>query len=180
MTVVIQKVPSATSPEPAHAAQGAMSVAEKARARSVWSGSLYKPRAPIYPKLVHGKWRNIKWALLVATLTIYYVVPWIRWPRPLAAPQQSARPASPHCLIVRFIIVSLSTLPIELSGPVTKISFLRMDEVPAKSQLRSPHRRHGSARSSFPNLRRALMVPNLSGNYAKFGGGPLSRGCLVS
>lgn len=70
-------------------AHGPVSVAEKARARSVWSGSLYKPRTPIYPKLVHGKWRNIKWALLVATLTIYYVVPWIRWPRPPAAPQQA-------------------------------------------------------------------------------------------
>ena len=89
MTVVIQKVPSAAPAGPAHAAHGPVSAAEKARARSVWSGSLYKPRTPIYPKLVHGKWRNIKWALLVVTLTIYYAVPWIRWHRPPAAPQQA-------------------------------------------------------------------------------------------
>jgi cytochrome c oxidase accessory protein FixG len=52
-------------------------------------GGLYKKREPIYPKLVHGKWRNIKWALLIATLTIYYATPWIRWDRPGAAPDQA-------------------------------------------------------------------------------------------
>ena len=89
MTVVIQKVASAAPPESGQAPRGPVSVAEKARARSVWSGSLYKPRTPIYPKLVHGKWRNVKWALLVVTLAIYYVVPWIRWHRPPAASQQA-------------------------------------------------------------------------------------------
>jgi cytochrome c oxidase accessory protein FixG len=52
-------------------------------------GGLYKKREPIYPKLVHGKWRNIKWALLIATLSVYYVTPWIRWDRPGAAPDQA-------------------------------------------------------------------------------------------
>jgi cytochrome c oxidase accessory protein FixG len=49
----------------------------------------YKPRTPIYPKLVHGKWRQIKWAMLILTLTIYWVTPWIRWPRPHGAPQHA-------------------------------------------------------------------------------------------
>jgi cytochrome c oxidase accessory protein FixG len=52
-------------------------------------GGLYQPRVPIYPKLVHGRWRAIKWALLIATLAIYYVTPWIRWERPAGLPQQA-------------------------------------------------------------------------------------------
>jgi cytochrome c oxidase accessory protein FixG len=51
--------------------------------------SLYKKREPIYPQLVHGKWRRIKWAVLVLTLGVYYVVPWIRWPRAAGLPQQA-------------------------------------------------------------------------------------------
>ncbi|MFZ5730466.1 MAG: cytochrome c oxidase accessory protein CcoG, partial [Pseudomonadota bacterium] len=46
-------------------------------------------RTPIYPKLVHGRWRTIKWALLILTLTIYYVTPWIRWDRPGDLPDQA-------------------------------------------------------------------------------------------
>jgi cytochrome c oxidase accessory protein FixG len=85
MTVVIQRVPTPTTP----GGNGPVSAAAAARAKGLWSGGLYKPRAPIYPKLVHGRWRNVKWALLVVTLAIYYIVPWIRWPRPPAAPQQA-------------------------------------------------------------------------------------------
>ncbi|MGZ8363044.1 MAG: cytochrome c oxidase accessory protein CcoG [Caulobacteraceae bacterium] len=50
---------------------------------------LYKPREPIYPKLVHGRFRTLKWALMGVMLGIYYGVPWIRWPRPGAAPDQA-------------------------------------------------------------------------------------------
>lgn len=50
---------------------------------------LYKPREPIYPKLVHGRFRALKWGLMVLTLAIYYGVPWIRWPRPAGMPQQA-------------------------------------------------------------------------------------------
>jgi len=50
---------------------------------------LYKPREPIYPKLVHGKFRALKWGLMIVLLGIYYGVPWIRWHRPGAAPQQA-------------------------------------------------------------------------------------------
>ena len=50
---------------------------------------LYKPREPIYPKLVHGRFRALKWGLLAVMLTIYYGVPWIRWHRPGAAAQQA-------------------------------------------------------------------------------------------
>ena len=33
---------------------------------------LYAPRRKIYPQSVHGKFRTIKWAVLVVTLGIYY------------------------------------------------------------------------------------------------------------
>jgi cytochrome c oxidase accessory protein FixG len=84
MTVVIDRV---NRPEPVQR-QGPASAAAKVRAKDARSG-LYKPRTPIYPKLVHGRWRAIKWALLILTLTIYYVTPWIRWDRPGKLPDQA-------------------------------------------------------------------------------------------
>lgn len=50
---------------------------------------LYKPRTQIYPKLAHGRWRALKWALMALTLAIYYLTPWIRWHRPGGLPQQA-------------------------------------------------------------------------------------------
>ncbi len=50
---------------------------------------LYQPRIPIYPKLVHGRFRALKWALMAVMLVVYYGVPWIRWRRPAGAPQQA-------------------------------------------------------------------------------------------
>jgi cytochrome c oxidase accessory protein FixG len=71
------------------AADGApVSAAARVREKEK-GGGLYKPRVPIYPKLVHGRWRAIKWALLIATLVVYYGTPWIRWPRPEGLPQQA-------------------------------------------------------------------------------------------
>jgi len=84
MTVVIDRV---TRPQAARH-DGPVSAAERVRQKTP-GGGLYKPRTPIYPKLVHGRWRAIKWALLIATLGIYYVTPWIRWERPGALPDQA-------------------------------------------------------------------------------------------
>ncbi len=49
----------------------------------------YKSRVPIYPKRVHGTFRNLKWAVMVITLGIYYLVPWIRWDRGSGMPNQA-------------------------------------------------------------------------------------------
>lgn len=85
MTVVIDRTrSSAPKPEP-----GPVSAAARARASGDPGGGLYKPRAPIYPKLVHGRWRAIKWAVMIVTLAIYYLTPWIRWDRPGALPDQA-------------------------------------------------------------------------------------------
>jgi len=50
---------------------------------------LYAKRKQIYPKLVFGKFRNLKWFLLVVTLGVYYVLPWLRWTRGPGAPDQA-------------------------------------------------------------------------------------------
>lgn len=51
--------------------------------------SLYKAREPIFPKLVYGRFRAIKWIALVSTLGVYYLLPWVRWPRGAGEPSQA-------------------------------------------------------------------------------------------
>ncbi len=51
--------------------------------------SLYKKRVKVYPKAVRGSFRRMKWIILVLTLTIYYVTPWLRWDRGPYAPNQA-------------------------------------------------------------------------------------------
>jgi len=50
---------------------------------------LYAPRRKIYPQSVHGRFRNIKWAVLVVTLAVYYLLPFVRWDRGPNAPSQA-------------------------------------------------------------------------------------------
>jgi cytochrome c oxidase accessory protein FixG len=49
----------------------------------------YQARIPIYPKMVHGTYRKVKWTLMAMMLAIYYVTPWIRWDRGPGAPSQA-------------------------------------------------------------------------------------------
>jgi cytochrome c oxidase accessory protein FixG len=78
---------NASVPESSRAAP--VSVAAAARAKAAGDGGLYKPRTSIYPKRVEGRWRVIKWSLLVVFLAVYYLTPWIRWHRPEGLPQQA-------------------------------------------------------------------------------------------
>ncbi|MCA0303675.1 MAG: cytochrome c oxidase accessory protein CcoG [Proteobacteria bacterium] len=50
---------------------------------------LYLTRIKVYPRAIMGRWRTIKWAVLVALLGIYYAVPWMRWDRGPGAPSQA-------------------------------------------------------------------------------------------
>jgi len=50
---------------------------------------LYASRIPVFPRAVRGKFRQLKWAIMVVTLTIYYVTPWIRWDRGPSMPDQA-------------------------------------------------------------------------------------------
>ena len=51
--------------------------------------SLYVSREPIFPKRVSGRYRNLKWVIMIVTLGIYYVTPWLRWDRGPALPDQA-------------------------------------------------------------------------------------------
>lgn len=50
---------------------------------------LYQKRKQIYPKLVSGKFRTIKWILLFGTLGLYYLLPFLRWDRGPGASDQA-------------------------------------------------------------------------------------------
>jgi cytochrome c oxidase accessory protein FixG len=50
---------------------------------------LYAPRKKIFPKRVAGPFRRFKWLVMLVTLGIYYLTPWIRWDRGPYAPDQA-------------------------------------------------------------------------------------------
>jgi cytochrome c oxidase accessory protein FixG len=50
---------------------------------------LYLARRKIYPQSVSGTFRRIKWAVLIVTLGIYYLLPFVRWNRGPGAPSQA-------------------------------------------------------------------------------------------
>jgi cytochrome c oxidase accessory protein FixG len=50
---------------------------------------LFKSRVRIHPKEAEGRYRATKWAMMAFTLSIYYLVPWLRWNRGASAPSQA-------------------------------------------------------------------------------------------
>ncbi len=69
---------------------------------------LYADRVRVYPRSVHGIARNIKWAILVLCLVVYYVTPWIRWDRGEGVPNQAVLLDMAH---ERFYILGLTLWP---------------------------------------------------------------------
>ena len=51
--------------------------------------SYYEKRKAVFPKVVNGPFRRFKWFMLVVTLGIYYLTPWLRWDRGPYAPNQA-------------------------------------------------------------------------------------------
>ena len=51
--------------------------------------SLYAAREHVFPKAVQGFFRRLKWQIMVVTLGIYYLTPWIRWDRGPHLPDQA-------------------------------------------------------------------------------------------
>ena len=49
----------------------------------------YAPRKKVYPQAVNGRYRRIKWALMIVALSTYYVTPFIRWNRGEHLPNQA-------------------------------------------------------------------------------------------
>ncbi|MQV97847.1 cytochrome c oxidase accessory protein CcoG [Sinorhizobium medicae] len=52
-------------------------------------GPLYEKRRKIFPKRAEGRFRRFKWLLMLMTLGVYYLTPWIRWDRGAHAPDQA-------------------------------------------------------------------------------------------
>ncbi len=50
---------------------------------------LYAARQKIFPKRASGSYRRFKWLIMLVTLGIYYLTPWIRWDRGPYAPDQA-------------------------------------------------------------------------------------------
>ncbi len=50
---------------------------------------LFAAREPVFPQRVSGWYRRLKWYVMIVTLGIYYVTPWIRWDRGPSLPDQA-------------------------------------------------------------------------------------------
>jgi len=50
---------------------------------------LYAPARKVYPRKVSGFYRRLKWTVLIVTLGIYYLLPFVRWNRGAGAPAQA-------------------------------------------------------------------------------------------
>jgi len=50
---------------------------------------LYAKRKKIFPKRAEGRFRRFKWLVMLVTLGIYYITPWLRWDRGPYAPDQA-------------------------------------------------------------------------------------------
>jgi cytochrome c oxidase accessory protein FixG len=51
--------------------------------------AFFADRIPVYPRSVRGPGRRIKWAILVVCLSVYYLLPWLRWDRGPEQPSQA-------------------------------------------------------------------------------------------
>ena len=50
---------------------------------------LYAKRKAVHNKRIDGPFRRFKWLVMLVTLAIYYITPWIRWDRGPYAPDQA-------------------------------------------------------------------------------------------
>ena len=50
---------------------------------------LYAAREKVMPKAVTGFFRTLKWRIMLVTLSIYYLTPWLRWDRGDGHPDQA-------------------------------------------------------------------------------------------
>jgi cytochrome c oxidase accessory protein FixG len=99
--------------EPAHKAMAAEGVQrlDVAAVNAPARRHLYKAREPIYPKLVHGRFRTLKWFVMAGTLAVYYLLPWMRWDRGPNAPAQAVLVDFPH---QRFYFFGIEIWPQEV------------------------------------------------------------------
>jgi cytochrome c oxidase accessory protein FixG len=48
---------------------------------------LYEARTHIYPRSVSGRFRRLKWAVMILAYGVYFLLPWMRWEREVGANQ---------------------------------------------------------------------------------------------
>ena len=53
------------------------------------TSGLYRKREPVFPRVVNGRFRRLKWAVMALCLAVYYITPWLRWDRGAYAPDQA-------------------------------------------------------------------------------------------
>lgn len=51
--------------------------------------ALYEKGKTVHNKRIDGPFRRFKWLVMLVTLAIYYITPWIRWDRGPYAPDQA-------------------------------------------------------------------------------------------
>ena len=66
--------------------------------------TFYAKRKGVYPRQIDGRFRRIKWLVMLVTLTIYYVTPWLRWDRGPYAPNQAVLVDMAHRRFYMFAI----------------------------------------------------------------------------
>lgn len=71
---------------------------------------LFEARRKVFPRRIDGTFRRLKWAIMAATLAIYYVTPWLRWDRGAYAPDQAVLVDLAHR---RFYMFSIEIWPNE-------------------------------------------------------------------
>jgi cytochrome c oxidase accessory protein FixG len=49
----------------------------------------FEKRRKVFPRQIDGSFRRFKWLVMIVTLTIYYVTPWLRWDRGPYSPNQA-------------------------------------------------------------------------------------------
>ncbi len=84
----MNELPKGVSVGPRHAAEGIERIEVEAVNKAA-RRQLYKKREQIYPKLVHGRFRALKWAFMAVALAVYYGLPWLRWDRGPGEPSQA-------------------------------------------------------------------------------------------
>jgi cytochrome c oxidase accessory protein FixG len=99
------------TPAPAAPASSEVERLDVAAVNSAGARNLYKAREPIFPKLVYGRFRAVKWAALALTLSVYYFLPWVRWPRGPGEPAQAVLVDFPN---QRFYFFFIKLWPDEL------------------------------------------------------------------
>ena len=70
-------------------AKAPISRTEERQASVINFMQFFNNRVRVYPKAVHGPARNFKWFVLIGCLSLYYILPWIRWDRGPDFPNQA-------------------------------------------------------------------------------------------